>query len=142
MTGAATIFALFPIDQFRTIAWYNVGFGALFIVLLIAMYHGESSFSCTSKITQRLSYKKIKDICPYKCKLSISVIVSEISISFLNIESDLYIMVHADRVYGLIILTTALYTSSPFSFCVEVLSAANLLHMKLFIIRYSVTTLD
>lgn len=37
------MFAQFQIDQFRSIAWYNVAFGVAFILLQLVLFHGEST---------------------------------------------------------------------------------------------------
>ena len=44
-TGAAAIFTQFDIDQFRSIAWYNVAAGVLFVALLVLLFHGEAGCS-------------------------------------------------------------------------------------------------
>ncbi len=41
--------AQFKVDQFRSIAWYNVALGVAAMVLQLAMFHGESSFKKVSK---------------------------------------------------------------------------------------------
>ena len=50
LTGVATIFAQFDIDQFRSIAWYNVAAGVALIILQLVIFHGESS--CHHKVKQ------------------------------------------------------------------------------------------
>lgn len=51
------MFSQFDIDQFRSIAWYNVAFGVLFILLLFALFHGESG---CSKVKSRCKLCKFK----------------------------------------------------------------------------------
>lgn len=36
--------AQFEIDQFRSIAWFNVAFGMAFIILEVVIFRGESNF--------------------------------------------------------------------------------------------------
>ena len=47
--GAAAVFAQFQIDQFRSIAWYNVAFGVLFMALQIILFRGESTFKTAKR---------------------------------------------------------------------------------------------
>ena len=47
--GAAVVFAQYPIDQFRSIAWYNMGFGVALLIMQVIIFRGESSFK---KISQ------------------------------------------------------------------------------------------
>ena len=49
-TGVAAVFAQFKIDQFRSIAWYNVALGVALIILLFVIFHGESN---CNKLPQR-----------------------------------------------------------------------------------------
>ena len=44
--GVAAILVQFPIDHFRSIGWYNVILGVLYIFLLFTMFHGESNCHC------------------------------------------------------------------------------------------------
>jgi len=44
--GVAAILAQFPIDHFRSIGWYNVILGVLYILLQFVMFHGESKWHC------------------------------------------------------------------------------------------------
>lgn len=49
-TGIAAVFAQFAIDQFRSIAWYNVAIGVALIILQLIIFHGESN---CNKLPQR-----------------------------------------------------------------------------------------
>ena len=49
-TGIAAVFAQFKIDQFRSIAWYNVAIGVALIILQLTIFHGESN---CNKLPQR-----------------------------------------------------------------------------------------
>ena len=60
--GAAAVLAQFNIDQFRSIAWFNVAFGVAFIVLQVAIFKGESSFTklksqCANWKLRKFNYK-------------------------------------------------------------------------------------
>ena len=50
--GVAAILAQFPIDHFRSMGWYNVILGVLYVLLLFAMFHGERKCHCD------VSYRK------------------------------------------------------------------------------------
>ena len=43
LLGVAVIFAQFPINQFRSIAWYNVAVGLAVMVTQLLIFRGESS---------------------------------------------------------------------------------------------------
>ena len=45
-TGVAVILAQFHVNHFRSIAWYNVILGILYILLQIAIFRGESTCLC------------------------------------------------------------------------------------------------
>ena len=51
------IFAQFPINQFRSIAWYNAAVGVGIIVTQMFLFRGESS---CDKLTNNCSSKKNK----------------------------------------------------------------------------------
>ena len=59
ISGFAVILAQFKVNQFRSIAWYNVALGVAAMLLQLAMFHGESTFKKVSK--QRLSLFCSKD---------------------------------------------------------------------------------
>ena len=44
--GVAAILVQFPIDHFRSIGWYNVILGVLYILLQLAVFRGESRCHC------------------------------------------------------------------------------------------------
>ena len=56
--GVAVIFAQFPINQFRSIAWFNVAIGIATIFIQILMFKGEKKcsrkfvrvYKCPSKV--------------------------------------------------------------------------------------------
>ena len=60
IAGAALLFSLFDISQFRSIAWFNVAGGAALLVLQVVLFHGESNCKKLSK----MSWKSQK--CPKK----------------------------------------------------------------------------
>ena len=67
------IFAQFhAVNQFRSIAWYNVAAGAVLIALQIVMFQGESS--CRAK------RKNFANCCKKRPKVNTSIL--EIFISF------------------------------------------------------------
>ena len=43
------MFSQFDIDQFRSIAWFNVAFGVAYTMLLVIMFHGESKCQINSR---------------------------------------------------------------------------------------------
>ena len=54
-TGIAAVFAQFKIDQFRSIAWYNVAIGVALIILQFTIFHGESN---CNKLPQRCTLRR------------------------------------------------------------------------------------
>ncbi len=48
--GAAVIFAQFPIDQFRAIAWYNVVMGTVLLLLQLVLFRGEADCHVWSRV--------------------------------------------------------------------------------------------
>lgn len=68
----AVIFAQFPINQFRSIAWYNVAVGLGILVTQIFIFRGESSCkklkNCSRK--SKKAKPKPKTSAPEKTKLS------------------------------------------------------------------------
>ena len=79
--GAAVIFAQFhTVNQFRSIAWYNVAAGVVLIALQVVMFQGESS--CRAK------RKNFANSCNKRPKLNTSIL--EIFISFQTIKYTKY----------------------------------------------------
>jgi hypothetical protein len=60
--GAAAVLAQFKIDQFRSIAWFNVAFGVAFIILEVIIFRGESNFK---KLKSRCTHWKFSK-CSFK----------------------------------------------------------------------------
>jgi len=63
--GVAAILVQFPIDHFRSIGWYNVILGVLYVLLQFALFHGESRWHCGNvlqkcgcKLTEKSNWKK------------------------------------------------------------------------------------
>lgn len=56
----AVIFAQFPINQFRSIAWYNVAVGLVVIVTQVLIFRGESSCEKLTKCSTVCKQKKMK----------------------------------------------------------------------------------
>lgn len=54
-TGVAAILAQFNINQFRSIAWYNVALGVVFVMLEFLIFHGERK--CPD-FSQQCNFKK------------------------------------------------------------------------------------
>ena len=70
--GVAVIFAQFSINQFRSIAWYNVAVGLAVIVTQLLIFRGESSChkptNCSWKSSKAKQKPKLAS--PKKSKLS------------------------------------------------------------------------
>lgn len=60
--GTAALIAQFDVDQFRSVAWFNVAFGIAFTVLQVIMFSDES-YNCgmlkKNKCACNLAKKKI-----------------------------------------------------------------------------------
>lgn len=73
------MFAQFQIDQFRSIAWYNVALGVALIVLLFVIFHGESN---CNKLPQRRTLCKTifkrRKISIINVVISLHTIITEI----------------------------------------------------------------
>ena len=78
IAGVAVIFAQFPINQFRSIAWYNAVVGVGIIVTQIIIFRGESSCNKLSNCSWKRSKArhKSKTTSPEKSKLSKAITVS------------------------------------------------------------------
>ena len=78
-TGIAAVFAQFAIDQFRSIAWYNVALGVALIILLFVIFHGESN---CNKLPQRRTLCKTifkrRKISIINVVISLHTIITEI----------------------------------------------------------------
>lgn len=79
--GVAVIFAQFPINQFRSIAWYNAVLGLVIIVTQIFVFRGESSCKDTNCSKSLHNRNKRNSIRPTSEK-SVSDICVTISVSF------------------------------------------------------------
>ncbi len=71
--GAALVFAQFPIDQFRAIAWYNVSFGVFFLIIELFIFRGESKCH-RRKISCNCQRKDIPKLTPLSVFVSSDLI--------------------------------------------------------------------
>ena len=76
-TGAAVIFAQFPIDQFRAIAWYNIVMGTVLLLLQLVLFRGEAGCRGWSQI-------KTSCHCPEEVKSGVNNGLMGLFISYIN----------------------------------------------------------
>jgi len=71
--GVTAILVQFPIDHFRSIGWYNVILGVLYIFLQFAMFRGESK--CRYKDVRQKCGCTLPEISNWKQKMTVNNVV-------------------------------------------------------------------
>ena len=67
--GVAVIFAQLPINQFRSIGWYNAALGFVIIIAQFFLFKGESGCS-KLRICNSSTWKSSNKLCPKKLSAS------------------------------------------------------------------------
>ena len=93
--GVAVLFSYLKIEQFHSIAWFNVAFGIAQLFLFIFLFRGESSCKKIKQCQQLCSGSTMTSPCPSALQLFISLTVGDSTVTFLLILMHAY-HVHND----------------------------------------------